>query len=215
MKVSKLLRSHELGERCQPWQAPQVADTHRATGTTPGDLRAARDEAWQKGFAEGRAAGWEATRKEAIETAAVLKKTLDALSRPFEELDHRFHEEVLELVRAVSRQVLRRELQLDPAHLIGVVREGLSVLPMAATDITVRMHPDDARAVSECLPPQTAPRPWRIEADPLMERGGCIIRTAQSQIDGRLDTRLNRTIATMFDDARRNDDEPSGTGTGE
>ncbi len=213
--TSKLLRGREIAERCQPWQAPEVADPFRGGGTGPEDLRATRQRAWQEGFAEGRAAGLEAARKDATTRAAALEKVLDALSRPLEELDHRFYDEVLELVRAVARQLLRRELRADPAHLLGVVRDGLSALPMAATDVTVRMHPEDAGAVLECLPQAGDERSWRIETDPLMERGGCIIVTAQSQIDGRLQTRLDRTIATMFDDERKASDESPGTDPGE
>ncbi|MCK6370497.1 MAG: flagellar assembly protein FliH [Gammaproteobacteria bacterium] len=215
MTSSKLLRADQLGERCQPWQAPEVAAPERGPGTTPADLRAAREQAWQEGFAEGRAAGLEAARKEARATAAALEKALDTLTRPLGELDHRFHDEVVELVRAVVRAVLRRELRLDPSHLVEVVREGLAALPMAATEVTVRMHPEDAAAVRGCLSPDTATRAWHIETDPLIERGGCIIHTAQSQVDGRLETRLDRTIATMFDDTRRSGDEPPGTDAGE
>jgi flagellar biosynthesis/type III secretory pathway protein FliH len=46
-----------------------------------------------------------------------------------------------------------------------------------------------------------------------MERGGCRIVTPQSEVDGRLETRLGRTIATMFEDERKdrseNDESPS------
>jgi flagellar biosynthesis/type III secretory pathway protein FliH len=59
----------------------------------------------------------------------------------------------------------------------------------------------------ECLTPDAGERSWRIEADPLMDRGGCVVLTPQSQVDGRLETRLSRTIATMFDDERKNHGE--------
>lgn len=205
---SKLLRSHDIAERCQPWQAPEVADTSHGRAPGQDDLRGVRQKAWQEGFAEGRAAGLDAARKDSAASAAALEKALDALSRPLEELDHRFHEEILELVRAVARQLLRRELRLDPTHVVGVVREGLAALPMAASEVTVRMHPEDADAIQKCLRPEAGERSWRIETDPLMERGGCVILTAQSQVDGRLETRLNRTIATMFEDERKDHDEP-------
>ena len=43
-----------------------------------------------------------------------------------------------------------------------------------------------------------------------MDRGGCVIVTPQSQVDGRLETRLGRTIATMFEDERK--DNPGNDG---
>ncbi len=135
--------------------------------------------------------------------AEALERALDALSRPFEGLDQRFHEEILELVKAVARQLVRREMRLDPTHIVGVVREGLAALPMAAADIVVRMHPDDAQVMRECLASEAGERNWRIEPDPLMERGGCVIATPDSQVDSRLETRLGRVIATMFEDERK------------
>lgn len=201
MRDSRLVRADQLAERCQPWQAPEVA-APAAARTTADDPRRLREEARQAGFAEGRAAGLAAAREETAARTAALERVLDVLSRPFEELDHRFHDEILELVRAIARQLLRREMRLDPGHVVGIVREALTALPMSATDIVVRMHPDDAAIVRECLPAETDPRHWRIEADALMERGGCIVVTAQSQIDGRMETRLARTIAAMFEDER-------------
>jgi flagellar assembly protein FliH len=212
---SRLVRGHELTDSCQTWQLPDVGlGVARGRGGTLDDARLARQQAVQEGFEEGRRAGAEAARKDVMAQARALERALDALARPFEALEQRFHEEILELVRAIARQLLRRELKLDPAHVIGVVREGLAALPMASTDIVVRMHPEDAKLMQDCLDTQSGDRAWRIEADPLMERGGCVIVTPQSQIDGRLDTRLARTVATMFDDERRESTRAPGTEEG-
>jgi flagellar assembly protein FliH len=172
----------------------------------------------REGFEEGRRAGLEAARKEVASRAQALERVLDSLSRPFEMLEQRFHEEVLELVKAVSRALVRRELRLDPTHIAGVVREGLAALPMATPEVVVRLHPDDAAVLRECLagpagssaPADGLPGPvdaqgeraWRVEVDPLMERGGCVVATPQSQVDGRLETRLGRVIAALFDEER-------------
>ena len=81
---------------------------------------------------------------------------------------------------------------------------------MAASDIIVRMHPEDARVMRECLAEEPGERNWRIEPDPLLERGGCVLATPNSQVDLRLDTRLGRAIATMFDDQRQSDSKDDG-----
>lgn len=202
--MTKLIRSHEVDERCMPWQVPEVSGpTVSRRGDAVDDLRAERQKAAREGFEEGRRAGLEAARKEVAARAEALEKALDALARPFEELDQRFLAEIVELVQAVARQMLRRELRMDPTHVVGVVREGLAALPMAAADVVVRLHPDDAAVVNECLAGDAAGRGWRIEADPLMERGGCIVVTPQSQVDCRLETRLGRSIAALFEDERK------------
>jgi flagellar assembly protein FliH len=201
---SKLIRGHDIAEGLLPWQAPEVSGpTLRSRGGELDDLRVTRQKAWQEGFDQGRVAGLEAANKDIAMRTRALEKALDALSRPFEELEHRFHEEILELVKAVARQLLRREMRLDPTHIVGVVKEGLAALPMAASEVIVRMHPDDAAAMRETMAPGSGERGWRLEADPLMDRGGCVIVTPQSQVDGRLETRIGRTIATMFEDERK------------
>ena len=40
------------------------------------------------------------------------------------------------------------------------------------------------------------------QTDPLIERGGCLITSARSTIDARLDTRLARVIAGLLEDER-------------
>jgi len=211
MTTTRLIRGHEAA---RAWQAPEVSGpTLRGAAGGLDDLRQERQRAQREGFEEGRRAGLEAARQETAARVRALEQALDALSRPFEGLEQRFHEEIVELVRAIARQLLRRELRLDPTHVVGVVREALAALPMGATDVVVRLHPDDAAVMRECATAPDDGRSWRIDADPMLERGGCLVVTPQSQVDGRLETRLARTIATMFEDERRDHDEP-GTEAG-
>jgi len=93
----------------------------------------------------------------------------------------------------------------DPGHLIGIIREALAALPLASGDVVVRLHPADAEAIRERLPDPAGDRAWRVETDPLLERGGCLITSPRSTIDARLDARLSRVIARLLEDER---DEP-------
>jgi flagellar assembly protein FliH len=219
--VSKLIRATDLAENCRTWQAPEVSGVPmRGTGggLNLQDLRMARQNAVSEGFEEGRQAGLEAGTRECAVRVTALDRILDSLARPMTGLDQRFYEEAFELVKAVARQLVRREMKLDPTHIVGVIREGLAALPMSATDILVRLHPEDAAVVRECLATEpgggAAERSWRVEIDPLLDRGGCLIVTPNSQVDGRLETRLGRAISTMFEDERGEDHEASGPDAG-
>jgi flagellar assembly protein FliH len=214
--ATKLIRSDDLAGGYSAWQAPEVSGpTVRGRASDAEDVRGARQRAYQEGLEQGRAAGIEAGRRDIAARAQVLEQVLAALSRPFEGLDHRFQDEIVALVRAITRQLIRREMRLDPGHIVGVVRDGLAALPMARNDIVVRLHPEDAAVIRECLATDTDGRAWRIEADPVMERGGCLIVTPQSQVDGRLDTRLARAIAALFEDERKDDAETPGSDSGQ
>ena len=209
MTSSKLIRSEALSNEAVAWTAPEVDGrpaTLSAAALEEMDSAAIRQQAWDTGFKEGRTAGLESGRQELMLKAASLEQVLAALARPLHELDHRVEEELLALVHAIVRQVVRREVNLDSSHVVGVIREGLTALPLASEDIVVRLHPADAEVARECLPADDDDRAWRIEADPVIQRGGCLIVTSTSHVDERLETRLGRAIATMFEDERKNDD---------
>jgi flagellar assembly protein FliH len=204
MTSSRLIRGGS-GPQVVAWQAPEVPNpggpgSYRRGGDN--DLTAVQQRAWQQGFEQGRIAGMEAGTNELAARVEAVEHILDALARPLEDLDHRVEEEILALVQAVVRQLVRRELHHDPGHLIGVIREGLSALPLAAGDVVVRLHPADADAIRERLSATEDNRAWQLETDPLLERGGCLITSPRSTIDARLEARLARVIAGLLEDER-------------
>lgn len=210
MTSSRLIRPDAQNSEYVAWNAPQV-ETNSGTGTRglhdeQADIDELHRQAWEKGFAEGRSAGLTAGEQELTETAAALECILNALARPLEELDVRVEDEIVALVKAVSGQLVRRELKIDPSHIVGVIREGLSALPLSSGKPVIRLHPLDVEVVQQCLSSSDVNRAWHIEADPIMQRGGCMIVSADSQVDCSLETRLSRVIATMFEGERVNDE---------
>ncbi len=208
MTSSRLIRGGDVGTPVVAWRAPEVPNpggpgSYRRSADQ--DVTAVQQRAWQQGFEQGRQAGMEAGGRELNARIEAVESILDALARPLEDLDHRVEEELLALVQAVARQLVRREMHADPGHLIGVIRESLAALPLASGDVVVRMHPADADAIRERLAEPAGDRAWRLESDPLLERGGCLITSPRSTIDARLDARLARVIARLMEDER---DEP-------
>jgi len=213
MTSSRLIRGGDNASQAVAWRAPEVPNpggpgTYRRSGDN--DLTAIQQRAWQQGFDQGRTAGMEAGAAELAIRIEAVERILDALARPLEDLDHRVEDELLALVQAVVRQLVRRELQHDPGHLIGIIREGLAALPVAAGDVVVRLHPADADAIRERLAGSADNRAWRLESDPLLERGGCLISSPRSNIDARLDARLSRVIAGLLVDERDEPDHQAG-----
>lgn len=178
--------------------------------------KAARDE----GFEQGRREGLEYGHREGLEEgrAAIrarverLDRLLGALDRPFEQLDQQVEDEVVTLVISMVRQLLRREVRLDPAQIVGVVREGLGVLPVSARNIRVVLHPEDAELVREAYTLGEHDQQWQIVEDPVIQRGGCRIHTDTSQVDATLDSRLNSLIAPLLAGQRAQDNGEAGRG---
>jgi flagellar assembly protein FliH len=133
---------------------------------------------------------------------ARLDAILVTLARPLAELDMSVERELAELACAIARQVVRRELRTEPAHVIGAIREAVALLPAAARDVRVLLHPEDAALVRERLVDSGAGRVWAITEDPMMGRGGCRVVAENSTIDARLETRVGAVIAHVLGDER-------------
>jgi flagellar assembly protein FliH len=85
---------------------------------------------------------------------------------------------------------------------IAIIRESLGQLPSAARDVRVHLHPDDAATVRERLAAPANERAWTVVEDPTLSRGGCIVRSENSQIDARLEARVHAVMASTLGEER-------------
>jgi len=179
-------------------------------------------QALQESEARGYQAGMEKAQAESQVTLAALAarvaqldSILQLLGAPLQQLDAEIEKELLQLTLAVGKQLARRELRVDPTQVIGIIRESLSQLPASARDIRVHLHPEDAATVRERLAEPAQERAWKIVEDPTLSRGGCMIRTENSQLDARLDSRIAAVIANALGEERAPErpaaDEPVST----
>jgi flagellar assembly protein FliH len=179
-----------------------VAPQKMATVAGLADLQAeAHKEAFEQGLAEGREAG----RAEVRAQVERLSGMFYDLAKPFEVLDAEVERELLTLAMALARQIVRRELKTDPTQIIGIIREAIAALPVAARDVRVHLHPEDAAVVRQHLAPTENERAWVIVEDPVMARGGCQVSTSTSRIDMRLETRLGAILSELLGTERQSD----------
>jgi flagellar assembly protein FliH len=196
------------------WAAPDMGApaTGQRLPTVSGlaDLQAeAHKEAFQQGLAEGREAGRGEVRAQVEKLAGMFYD----LARPFEILDAEVELELLTLAMALARQIVRRELKTDPTQIIGIIRDAIAALPVAAREVRVHLHPEDAAVVRQNLAPTESERAWTIIEDPVMARGGCQITTANSRIDARLETRLAAILSELMGNERHTTLPRGGNGT--
>src|SRR6185312_12899073 len=199
--AASLSDSHAKSAGAAPelWKAPDMGTPQgqqkMATVGGLADLQAeAHKEAFEQGLAEGREAGRAEVRAQVERLAGMFYD----LAKPFEVLDAEVERELLTLAMALARQIVRRELKTDPTQIIGIIREAIAALPVAARDVRVHLHPEDAAVVRQHLAPTESERAWAIVEDPVMARGGCQITTATSRIDARLETRLGAILSELL-----------------
>jgi flagellar assembly protein FliH len=164
------------------------------------DLQAeAHAEAFAQGLAEGREAGRGEVRAQVERLAGMFYD----LAKPFEVLNAEVERELLTLAMALARQIVRRELKTDPTQIIGIIRDAIAALPVAAREVRVHLHPEDAAVVRQNLAPTESERAWTMIEDPVMARGGCQITTTTSRIDARLETRLAAILSELMGTERQ------------
>jgi flagellar assembly protein FliH len=187
-----------------------VAAQKMATVGGLADLQAeAHKEAFEQGLAEGREAGRAEVRAQVDRLAGMFYD----LARPFEVLDAEVERELLTLAMALARQIVRRELKTDPTQIIGIIREAIAALPVAAREVRVHLHPEDATVVRENLAPTESERAWAIVEDPVMARGGCQITSATSRIDARLESRVGAILSELLGNERQTMGSRQGAGS--
>jgi flagellar assembly protein FliH len=200
--------SEPVASKVQAWALPNVAGPIVSRRRVD-DLAGLEREAWQAGYAAGEARGiaqaladQKAQLDEQRQRVARLDALLALMARPLEELDAAMHAQLAGLAGAIARQLVRRELRTQPDQIIAVIRETLALLPAAAREVRLHVHPEDAALVRERLVEPNAERAWTLLEDPVVSRGGCRVTSENSTIDAQVEARLGAAIAAALGDER-------------
>ncbi len=208
-------------EQVQLWTVPQLGNSHpdklaknpsnmdqEAGLVTVEQIDDIHSQAYQEGYELGRSEGLKSGAEEVKLHAQRLDSIMTTLCKPLEQLDNAVEEQLVGLVIAVARQFVRRELRSEPGEVLRTIREAMGILPLAARDVRIHLHPEDAVLVRESLSLSDGERPWQIVEDPVLTRGDCRVLSDTSQIDATVETRLNAIIVSMLGGARDGDATP-------
>jgi flagellar assembly protein FliH len=194
------------------WRLPEVdgpiighSREERRAAAAEESQRLAMKEAEGRGYEAGmaRARAETSTRLAALEERVKrLDAALQLLAQPLEQLDAEIESELAQLALAIGKQLARRELRIEPTQVIAILRESLALLPAAAREVRVQLHPEDAATIREHLTAPGSERAWTIIEDPTLSRGGCVIHSQSSRIDARLEARIAAVAASALGDER-------------
>ncbi len=186
------------------WSAPTLDGAGGSALLTAEKLEELQKQAYDEAFAAGLADGRKAGEQEVNRRIARLDELLRAMSQPLEALDDEVLQQLVDLAMSTVKQLFRREIRVEPSHVIGVVREAIQLLPLASKSVRVRLHPDDAELVRDSLSKASDDeQAWSIVEDPLIDRGGCSVITENSQVDAQTQTRLQTVIGAIAGDERQ------------
>lgn len=206
---ARVLPAATAAETVRSWALPTVEGPVLGRRPTAADEQRSERAARQVRHDEARAAGLAAARQEIDARLAQLDRAiarfgaaLDALATPLASLDVEVERQLVRLAITVATHLARRELKSDPGRIVAIIRETVALLPLAAREVRVHLHPEDAALVRERLASPQAERAWSIVEDPVLGRGGCRVTAENSDIDARLETRVAAAIAQLLGEER-------------
>ncbi|MFM2263432.1 MAG: hypothetical protein RI959_2108 [Pseudomonadota bacterium] len=184
---------------------PNQAPEPQTPELPPVDLDALRQQAHEEGFAMGKQAGAEETRK-ALEgplkrqmqnQSQMLAQVLKNAQLQLEHLEQQLADQILELACDLARQVVRRELSQPLEPLKAVVQEALALAMQDQHAATLRLNPADLALMQNDLAQAIGEHAVRVVPDPQLSSGSCKLETAQGTVDGTVERRWARAVSNL------------------
>lgn len=160
----------------------------------------AHEEGYKTGYAEGCAKGYAEGVQKAHDEAQRMAGIVGALEKELHQVDEQVAQDLLDLALEIAKQMLQQTLKVKPDLLLNVVRNAIGDLPHFNQHAHLVLHPADAELVRSSMGEQLNHTGWKIFEDAQMERGGCRLETAHSQIDATLATRWKRVVSSIGQD---------------
>lgn len=161
----------------------------------------AQEDGYSAGFQTGRSAGYQEGKKcaetEIKEEVKRIQEILSELDRELHQIDQQVAQDLLTLALDLSKKMITAALQIRPELVLPIVHEAIRQLPHATQHPRLFLHPDDAILVSNHLSDELSQSNWKICKDEKIERGGCRVDAAGSEVDASLSTRWQRILATI------------------
>ncbi len=171
------------------------------------------DEASDKGFQEGFDRGLTQSLKETNRLHEQLRSFMHCFEAPIEMINQEVEKQLELLAVTLAQQLVRREIKTNPDEIVGLIRESIKLLPASSRKIKITIHPEDAALVKEALAidDMDDDLKWSFIEDPMLTRGGCVIKSAQSVINVTLENRLASLAASVLSSNRSADDPQKTT----
>ena len=165
------------------------------------DRERIEQEAYQRGFSEGKNVGQQQAKAELQPVLDQLGKSLAALSSLRSRIRAEAEGDLLKLAISIARRVLHRELTLEPESIEGLIRVALEKLQSREL-CRIRVHPDQEGTIRNALERFSNSQKVELVADSSMQCGDVIFETAHGNLDASIESQL-REIERGFADRMR------------
>lgn len=160
-------------------------------------LKQVRQEAYEAGFKTGYVDGMAHAETVLAQERTQLSTLAESFSQALSMHDQKVAESILTLSLEMAKAMLKTELQVNVKAVIPVVLDAMHYLPQVKQPARLILHHDDANVVRAHLGEELFQQGWQVLEDASIERGGCVVETAENQIDATNEMRWKRMTQAL------------------
>lgn len=184
----------ELNSLDEPSQASAELLSHPVVPMpTAEEVEAIHRQAHQEGYA----AGYQEGKARVDAELAQLVQLASSLEGVLGRFDEEMMQSLLTLSLDVAKQMLREALRVRPELALSAIREAVGSLPQASQHPHIKLNPEDAALVRSLMADELSNFHWKLIEDGRIERGGCRVETANSEVDATMENRWERVLAAL------------------
>ena len=164
-----------------------------------------KENAFHKGFLEGKKVGFESGSKKAQAAVDGLKRALEQLQSIRADIHQELEREVTHLALSIAKKIVCHEIKTTQETVVCVAREALARIDNPAK-IKIKLNPDDLRFIKDT---QFQFEHFlqnfdqvHFEAEESIQSGGCLIETDRGDIDARIERQfaaIEEAFQVQFD----------------
>lgn len=165
-------------------------------------LKQVRQEAYEEGFKTGYVDGMGRAEKQLDAERTQLLQLSASFQQALAMQDVNIAESVLNLALDLAKAMMKTKLQADPQAVIPVVLDAMHYLPQVKQPARIIVNHEDAKVLRSHIGEELREQGWQLVEDAQIERGGCLVETAENQIDATNEMRWKRLVQGLsrFDD---------------
>lgn len=161
-------------------------------------IRQARQESYDKGFAEGVNKGITVQKEETQSAIGAVTELMAELTKLRQGIIEKTEQQIVQLAFAIAAKVIHQEVKQDATVVASVLREAVR----SVTDrdgMKVRLNPHDFRYIMEIkedfLKEMDGVKNIIFAEDPGIKAGGLMVETIFGEVDARLEQQFNEIKA--------------------
>jgi flagellar biosynthesis/type III secretory pathway protein FliH len=166
-----------------------------------------REKAHKSGYEDGQEKAFKEMQERIDSIHSVFKKGIEDIASLKQRILSQSENDIVRLATAIAKRLACRELQQHPDTIAAIVKEAIEAI-RGEDKIVIEVHPDDHAILTQYVD-ELRENPEgpviRMEANPDLKPGGCIIVTDTSLTDMSLEARMD-----SIDQLLISDNQPSG-----